>query len=381
MSNEIEVKINEVIYEIVNTFIEIFEDDDFVIIMPSIFPQNLVRKNFSSCKNAIYDLREYSKDKYLHYLTPFYEYALYHLIDWYIELNGSSVEIIVDTSVLKKLESKFPDDKYFINNLNNLEEYKEFLFEDWDFLYIEDYIRIYFELPNHFNQYGIDLSEYLDLIPKDIALDYLELEKKKVTTSDRKEKIVRIIYDSIVAKEKDLARLKSTSETQLSDDIADILSLSLKEEKIIIAREKPMGFALKGPGELDFYIYSSLEENYELAIGENKEWGNFDKQIKQLIGYMNERIEFGFTIIFNKSTKIKTILNRRKEILNNFYIEHDNIRNFETLEMVADYNNMRNVLVTKHKNPENEQYFEIYHFICNAYRPEREIAAKQARTK
>ncbi|TCI39343.1 hypothetical protein EVJ29_01530 [Exiguobacterium sp. SH4S7] len=381
MSNEIKVKINEVIYEIANTFIEFFEDDGFDIIMPSIFPPSLVRENFSSCQNVIYDLRDYSKDKYKHSLNPLYQYALFHLIDWYIDLSDSSEEIIVDTSSLENLIPEFPDDKYFIDNLHNLEEYKEFMFDDWDFLHIEDYVKIYFELPNYFNQYGIDLSEYLDLIPKDIAREYLELEKNKGTTNNRKEKIVRTIYEAIVTKEKDPIRLKNTSETQLSDDIADLLISSLREDKIIVVREQPMGFALKGPGELDFYIYSNIEGNEEIAIGENKEWGNFEKQIKQLIGYMNERIEFGFTIVFNKSTQLKTVLNRRKEFLNDFYIEHENVRYFETLEMILDFNEMSNVLVTKHRHPESEQIFELYHFVCNAYRPERKSAAKQARLK
>ncbi|WP_400243748.1 hypothetical protein AB3U99_21320 [Niallia sp. JL1B1071] len=139
--------------------------------------------------------------------------------------------------------------------------------------------------------------------------------------------------------------------------------------------------ALNNSGELDFYIYSLDVESRAIAIGENKEWGNYTRQLKQLIGYMNENVLFGFTIVFNKKTKLQTVLESRKEIVQNFCIELNEEKLFQTVSCNFDILSKGNMIVSSHKNPENNKKFNIYHFIVNTYRPEREEAAKQARKR
>lgn len=380
ISKEIKFTVNEMIGEIIAFFIHVCEgSDDFDEHMQYIFPSYLLREDFGKCKNVIYDLKDYTNDKYPHELEPLYEYALYYLIQWYIDITEFDDESMIDTS---HLEIKSEDDKYFIENLNNLEVYKEFMFNDWDFLDVDEFVNIYLKSPSSLKAFNINLYEYKDLMPKDIRMKCFELKNENNILTDIKELVIRLIYRSVKLKEKDPKRLNKISETQLSNDIADILETALLEKGIITAREQPGGFALKGPGELDFFIYSNSEYvRREIAIGENKEWGNFEKQVKQLLGYMTENIEFGFTIIFNKSTKLETILERRKNILKGFSVEVGDGRFFETIEIKEGFKEMEDVLVTKHKNPENGSLFELYHFICNSHRPEREVAARQARLK
>lgn len=380
ISKEIKIKINEMIFTIVDFFIELSEDsDDFEVHMEYIFPVHLLREDFNKCKDIIYDIREYAEDKFPHELTPIYEHALFYLIQWYIEVTDPDDQVIIDNS---QLTIKLEDDKYFIENINNLEAYKEFMFSDWDFLDLDKFIRIYLTSPASLKPFNINLNEYKELMPKDIRVKFFESKINGNNQMDTKDLLIRLIYRSIKSKEKDPLRLKNISETQLSDDIANILDAALLEKGIVTAREQPMGFALKGPGELDFFIYSSSDYIIrDIAIGENKEWGNFEKQVKQLLGYMTESVEFGFTIIFNKSTKLDTIEESRNNILKNFSVDVNGEKFFETLEIYKGFKELDDILVTKHKNPENGTYFEIYHFICNAYRPERLTAARQARRR
>ncbi len=43
---------------------------------------------------------------------------------------------------------------------------------------------------------------------------------------------------------------------------------------------------------------------------------------------------------------------------------------------------MSNVIKSKHETPEiNGKYFNVYHFIVNTYKPEREMVAQKARGK
>ncbi|HJV16009.1 MAG TPA: hypothetical protein VJ546_01245 [Bacillales bacterium] len=189
-----------------------------------------------------------------------------------------------------------------------------------------------------------------------------------------------MIYSAIKQKELDPRRLLETKETQLSDDIAHILQTSLADKGMIVAREQPGGFAQKSTGELDFFIYTQTNHTFKpIAIGENKEWGNFVKQFKQLIGYMKEDIPFGFTILFNKKTNLHTVMDKREVMLEDFYLDIDGKKYFETLELTKGFHEIKDILISKHQNPENHTHFKIYHFIVNAHRPEREAAAKQAR--
>ncbi|MCM3118433.1 hypothetical protein M3610_24805 [Neobacillus sp. MER 74] len=194
------------------------------------------------------------------------------------------------------------------------------------------------------------------------------------------ELIVRLIYSAIKQKELNSRRLLETKENQLSDDIAHILQRNLSDKGVIVAREQPGGFSRKSAGELDFFIYTQTNHTFKpIAIGENKEWGNFLNQFKQLIAYMKEDIPFGFTILFNKTTNLQTVLNRREKILRDFLLDFNGKKHFEALEVTKGFQEIKDVLITTHQNPENQTRFKIYHFIVNAYRPEREAAAKQAR--
>lgn len=105
-------------------------------------------------------------------------------------------------------------------------------------------------------------------------------------------------------------------------------NLCLATRDIHMDREDRIGFALKDVGETDFYIWKTKDVMYiKIAIGENKKWGKFESSLKQLIGYMDNDVEFGFTIIFNQNTDLNTVLTKRLEILESFHID----QNFKVL--------------------------------------------------
>ena len=169
----------------------------------------------------------------------------------------------------------------------------------------------------------------------------------------------------------------------LSDNIRNGVFLLFKEHGIDIEREARAGYALMELGELDFFIYSIEDGIYkQIAIGENKQWGEYRDSIGQLLGYMDCNTQFGFTIIYNKDTQLKTVLNGRRRILNEFNIEGK----FKVIGEIEEVDGMNDTLRTCHENPEKPgTYFTLYHFIFNFFRPAREKAAvwgrKRARNK
>nr|AAK08956.1 unknown [Geobacillus stearothermophilus] len=153
----------------------------------------------------------------------------------------------------------------------------------------------------------MNLDDYLDLMPRDVREEYLAVKNEygmKFSKNDHKIDIegyiVKSIYNVIKARESNKKSLKQTSETKLSDDLRDILNQELRNCDLIIERETSRGFAKKQVGEVDlFNIYKNgIIRN--ITIGKNNEFGDYERQIKQLIGYMEKEMTFGFAIILNK---------------------------------------------------------------------------------
>ena len=383
ISKEILNKVNRNIYCIIELFNESCKGLDYDTFIVEIFPEFLCRSNRERCLEVLSELEEYTKDRYLHNLKPIHEYALFHLIEWWLDVSEYKFDEIIDEKNIKN-----QSDRYIADNINNIEEYKGFLFEDWDFL--DDVLAINIEMlkknPLFVEEIlHIDLDEYMELMPHDKKEEYINIKSKldlnKGIKNDLEDLIIKSIYNAIKKRENDPRRLIGTSETQLSDDIRDIVQQVLDCENIKILREMPSGFSKKSIGECDFYIYGYDNGIYEeIAIGENKEWGSFNEQLKQLIGYMKVNTMFGFTILFNKSVKLQYVLEKRKKILSDFYVDVDGEKYFEVIGKIKEIKGMDDVLVTLHKNPEKEgSYFKLYHFIVNAKLDERDKTAVEAR--
>jgi hypothetical protein len=386
VSEAILEKVNENIYFILELFTESCKGLDFETFLVEIFPEHYLRKNIGRCIEIVQELTEYTKDVYIHELTHIQEYALFYLLEWWLEAS----ECDFDQTVTEK-EIITGDDRYIAENINDIEKYKSFMFYDWDFLdeFLSSNIEAYKSYGAIFTKlYNINLDDYVELMPDDKKKEYFNAKSKfelcrneENQDFENEQVIVKQIYNALKAREKNPRRLQETLETELSDDIADIVRENLNVKNIIISREMPNGFAKKGIGECDFYIYTYIDGVYKvIAIGENKEWGKFESQLKQLIGYMTNDVQFGFTIIFNKRVQFSTVLDRRLKILKEFFMELNGQKHFEIVGDIFESKVMDNVLLTKHENPEKKgTYFRMYHFIINSHLEERKQSAIEAR--
>lgn len=376
-------KISKNIYYIIELFISSCEGLDWDTFLEEIFPLFYFRKNPERCKEIVIELYEMTKDEFQrNYLKPIYEYALYHLIQWWLDVT----DIDMDEKILPE-EISSEDDRFWAENINNIERYSEYLFDDWDFLDVAEIWENYKIAPRFVTEFlRINLDDYIELMPDDIKEEYQKLKcgngyqnQSLVIDNDIEEFVVKKIYNVLKQLENRPREIIKWSEVELSNQIHIALNEIFMEHGIKIVREELAGYAEKNTGELDFYGYRIKDGVYEnLFVGENKKWGQFESSLKQLIGYMDYNYSFGFTIIFNKTTNLNTILKGRKELLDNFEIDGY----FKSKCNPTEVTNMYDVLVTKYENPEKKgTYFNVYHFIINAFKPERELAAKEARNK
>lgn len=174
-------------------------------------------------------------------------------------------------------------------------------------------------------------------MPKDVRkqIEY-SLNKKKIE-DETEQFVVNQISNVIKQMELNPVRLEKCNENEINDDIKDRLQFALEMKNINIEREARGWYAKKEIGEIDFFLYKNENHRYiQLAIGENKIWGSFEKQIEQLLGYSNKNIQFGFTIVINKNSIFQEIKDSQKEILEKFKVNG----NFQTVKVEEENDNI-----------------------------------------
>lgn len=390
--------VNIILGDIIEDFIEIGKNLDYEEIYATVFPWHM-RKEQDKCIEILNILSDCWKDDMIHKLSPIYERVLYEIFEFCIESTDDQFDL---TNTVETHKNKYRilfnrltiEEKLLIDKIKSPNTFIDWCFEDFDFkeTYIDSTLNLLAkdicnetDWVNKFLHMDIEyINEYIPLMPPDKKEEYEKLKnilnKKQNVLFHEEDIIIKEIYNAIKMIENNPRKLQTTSETELSDEIRNIIQAALRKENIEVTREMPSGFAKKTIGELDFYIYKYINDIFNIvAIGENKEWGNFKEQLKQLLGYMKCDTKFGFTILFNKKVNLNTVIEKRNEILKDFYISKDGAKHFEIIGDIEEIEEMKCVVKTLHINPEDKTYFRVYHFIVNAKLDEREEAAKQAR--
>lgn len=348
-------------------------------VLGDIFPSFMLQEDLEKCKNTILELYEMLRDEYERdYLKPLYEYVLFHSITWWYEV----------TDECEKLFEEIPEEECYSSSgenmydvLNDEKNYLDFMFQDWDFDDVPKLFSIYRNTPALISQFlHIDMDDYVELMPKDIRNQYFELKNNKSKGPEEpiEKFVVKSLYNVLSLEENRPLFYEKHSEVELSDTIRNALFLLFQEKGITIDREDRAGYALHDSGELDFFILKMEDGIYkQIAVGENKKWGKYKESVMQLLGYMNDKTNFGFTIIFNQTTDLNTVITGREQILDEF----EKNQEFQVIRK-EKVEGMENLLMTIHEKPEHKgQYFRLYHFIFNVYLPERKKMANKARGK
>lgn len=381
VSNKAKKIINENVWSMFDLLLSDCEALCYEEILSGIYPEFLISKDFDLCIRVVHELSAMTRDSFERdYLKPIYEYALFQTIEWWFEVTDGDIEL----DKINPEDAFTKDGENLYEVLNNRDNYIDFLFEDWDFMYVHMLFGIYKQNPIFLeNFFHVNIEDYTVLMPNDIYEEYEIIKRnindKKMKIVSDEELIIKDIYSMIQCETTKPTFYEKHSEVELSDAIRSILFMKFKEHNLDIERESRAGFAIKDAGELDFYIYKMENGIYQqIAVGENKIWGEYEHSVKQLLGYMTENTKFGFTIIYNKETRLDTVINGRRKILNEFNVDGK----FAVVGDIKELPGMKDVLLTKHENPEYKgSYFNLYHFIFNICRPERKVSAEQSREK
>lgn len=204
-------------------------------ILDGIFPQHILQKSLDKCVSIVKELHNMTKDNYKREcLAPIYEWTLYCTILWWIDVAD---DIELDEIPRNICISKDGIDLY--DSLNNVECYLDFLFQDWDFLYVDEIYEIYKRNPNILAKYlHIDIEKYVELMPRDIQEEYRMLEERKNKKMENRNGITFNITGGQVNFSKDSANLNATQNNGISGNELDVIIKAIKDNLSELKKEE-----------------------------------------------------------------------------------------------------------------------------------------------
>lgn len=398
------VYVNDNLKEMIRFFIDYLEMDDGFEIQEKlieIFPRNYVNTKPEECKNIIYELMELvSSDSIRTYIKPKYEYALYYIIKYWIDIISDSDQDLIPIELsaeleeaIKKNEDYLIEDEGKVENvilpsLQDINEYLYFCFNDWDFLCtnIDNMVNLYLRSPRILSMIfpDINLDDYLDFMSVDLRDLYLEkknsyIKPQIITKEWSEEAIIKEINTVIKLLTNNLVEINNWDEVKISNEIYRMTKRLFKKLfGIEIERESTIGRAKKKLGENDFYIYENNDTFNNIAIGENKYLEGFKKAYGQLLGYLNYTFKFGFTISISKTKNISDSYNIILRELNNIK-DNEIYDNFKLREIIEDHENY--IIKSIHSISEDaSKTMNLYHLILVLNDTERQNIAIEARS-
>lgn len=203
-------------------------------VLDSIFPKYMMYSNSNQCINTVKELWNMSEDKFERdSLSAFYEWTLYYTILWWLDV-ADDIEL-----------DKIPEEDCISNDgidmyeyLNNVENYLDFLFTDWDFLLVEEIYTLYKKKPNVLESFlHIDVEKYIELMPEDIQKEYkMQKERKKVVMEGKNDMIFHISGGQInIAREN--ATINATQNNGVTGDKLEKIIEDIKSSLSSLQKE------------------------------------------------------------------------------------------------------------------------------------------------
>ena len=78
--------LNKCIFEMIDFETAYINEDENTDNLELYFPKHIIREDKNKCLSILEDLKEWSKDNYLHILTPLYQYVIYHIFKSYFDI-------------------------------------------------------------------------------------------------------------------------------------------------------------------------------------------------------------------------------------------------------------------------------------------------------
>lgn len=330
-----DLKVIEYVNKNLLVMIEVYQDylrenDGFTIKekLSDAFPREYLIRNADQCVDIIDELYEIILLSTIRdYIKPKYEFVLYHIMQWWVDIQDNDEDCIpikIENKLREEIEtnSDYIDEyggNFVLRELQCINSYFYFCFEDHDFLRdsLDSMVILYIRSPKFIKMLfpDVDLDDYVEFMSADLRELYIEKRDEKVDENSNikpwsEKLIIKRLYESLTLISNHVVEMNNKGEVEISNEVFRINKLLFKSEfGLELERESEIGHSSKKLGENDFYIYENNENYVNIAIGENKLIENFRGALGQVLGYLNPTFKFGFTILINKKRNIDDAYN------------------------------------------------------------------------
>ncbi|GMK46897.1 hypothetical protein PghCCS26_40260 [Paenibacillus glycanilyticus] len=304
-------KINKVINDYLDIYIDFYRNLGPEEAFSSFFPSIIWKENKEKCEKVILELYEWTNDDFFHTLTPLHEYALYVLLTA-TEESMNDINCLKENTTGYDEDNDIGEDQYILKDLHNFNYYFNVLFQDFDFLNVSDYYRLFKASQQSFESFNMHLDDYIDLMPEDIKEEFLAIKMQHVESSVQvNERVINGIDDLLFHVDKILEyfahsiSMKNAYKLLWNDNkspkkessiqilLNNISGIYCRNNNIDLIPEAETG---RGPVDLKFSYGDKLKVIIEVKLASNN---NLLHGVEhQIVQYMlSERVEFAYFIV------------------------------------------------------------------------------------
>ena len=208
----------------------------YVEVLDSIYPSYILDIKLEKCVQTIKELYNMTQDNYgRESLAPFYEWTLYHTILWWIDVTDEN-ELELDEVPRRYCVDECGVDRY--DDINNIKNYIDFLFQDWDFLDLEIIYSIYKDKPQLLEKFlHIDVENYLELMPNDIVEECQKMKERRENNMDEKNNTIFNISGGQVNFAKDNENINAIQNNGMGNNELDAIIGEIKNNLSELKKE------------------------------------------------------------------------------------------------------------------------------------------------
>lgn len=203
-------------------------------VLDSIYPSYILDIKHEKCVQTIKELYNMTQDNYeREALAPFYEWTLFHTISWWLDVTD---ENDLDEIPRKYCTDRSGEDRY--DYINNIKNYIEFLFRDWDFLDLEIIYSIYKNNPELLESFlYIDVENYLELMPNDIVKEYQAMKERRKSSMDGRSNMTFNITGGQINIAKDNGNVNAIQNNGIGNNELDAIIGEIKNDLSELKKE------------------------------------------------------------------------------------------------------------------------------------------------
>ncbi len=357
--------VNDVLSEIVQVVIEFhidqktLSDDIKTSLLECISPSVMMRESPKKCEDTLFELRELINSPAPRFeIKPRYRYFLFQCLEWYCDAPEGEDDFLIH-AVPEPLRSEVLDiyDEITIECMEDVSGYREYCFDDWDFLpdNLSEMVGLYLnKSPYAEAMISVEeLDEFIELMDADQRGAYVQWRKERTTTEncDKNGRYEETLFHNMTKALLSIQRNRyyyGAEENELNDALKNCLAMVYD-----VCDQTRQGTSETGnsSGEVDLLL---CKDALPIAIIEALKLESVNKSVLQrhidklLVNYDPNGLQYAFLIAYYTGKAFSTFSISYEEYIRQYDYPYPVAEGLTVLE--SGYSELFQAVITLQRN-------------------------------